>query len=128
MAGAREILDLSQPVAVLLLFTLAYVPDSAEAAAVVSSVMAAVPSGSYVAIYHLTSDLDPALDDAARQWNKLMPAQPITLRTRQEVAALAAGLDLVPPGLVPVTEWRPTPADPSFEHPVPLYGLVARKS
>jgi hypothetical protein len=128
VAGAGEILDLSRPVAVLLLFTLAYVSDSAEAAAVVSSVMAAVPSGSYVAIYHLTSDLDPAIDEAARQWNKLMPAQPITLRTRQEVAALAAGLDLVPPGLVPVTEWRPTPADPIFEHPVPLYGLVARKS
>ena len=128
VAGAREILDLSRPVAVLLLFTLAYVSDSAEAAAVVSSVMASVPSGSYVAIYHLTSDLDPAVDEAARQWNKLMPAQPITLRTREEVAALAAGLDLVPPGLVPVTEWRPTPADPSFEHPVPIYGLVARKS
>jgi len=128
VAGARETLDLSQPVAVLLLFTLAFVWDPAEAAAVVSSLMAAVPSGSYVAIYHLTSDLDPAFDEAARQWNKLMPAQPITLRSRQQLAALTAGLDPVPPGLVPVTEWRPTPADRTFEHPVPVYGLVARKS
>jgi hypothetical protein len=56
-----------------------------------------------------------------------MPAQPITLRTRHQVAALTAGLDPVPPGLVPVTEWRPTPLDPVFEHPVPVYGLVARK-
>jgi hypothetical protein len=127
VAGARETLDLSRPVAVLLLFTLAFVWDTAEAAAVVSSLMAAVPSGSYVAIYHLTSDLDPAFDEAARQWNKLMPAQPITLRTRHQVAALTAGLDPVPPGLVPVTEWRPTPLDPVFEHPVPVYGLVARK-
>jgi hypothetical protein len=128
VAGARETLDLSQPVAVLLLFTLAFVWDTAEAAAVVSSLMAAVPSGSYVAIYHLTSDLDPAFDEAARQWNKLMPAQPITLRTGKEVAALVAGLDLVPPGLVPVTEWRPTPADITFERQVPVYGVVARKS
>jgi hypothetical protein len=128
VAGARETLDLSRPVAVLLLFTLAFVWDAAEAAAVVSSLMAAVPSGSYVAIYHLISDLDPALEDAARQWNKLMPTQPITLRTGQEVAALVAGLDLVPPGLVPVTEWRPTPLDPVFERPVPVYGVVARKS
>jgi hypothetical protein len=128
IAGARETLDLSRPVAVLLLFTLAFVWDAAEAAAVVSSLMAAVPSGSFVAIYHLTSDLDPAFEEAARQWNKLMPAQPITLRTRQEIAALTAGLDPVPPGLVPVTEWRPTPADPSFERPVPVYGVVARKS
>jgi hypothetical protein len=128
VAGARETLDLSRPVAVLLLFTLAFVWDTAEAAAVVSSLMAAVPSGSYVAIYHLTSDLDPAFDEAARQWNKLMPAQPITLRTGKEVAALVAGLDLVPPGLVPVTEWRPTPADITFERQVPVYGVVARKS
>jgi S-adenosyl methyltransferase len=128
VAGARETLDLSRPVAVLLLFTLAFVWDPAEAAAVVSSLMAAVPSGSYIAIYHLTSDLDPAFEEAARQWNKLMPAQPITLRTRQEIAALTAGLDPVPPGLVPVTEWRPTPADSSFDRPVPVYGVVSRKS
>jgi len=127
MAGASETLDLTRPVAVLLLFTLAYVWDSTEAGAVVSELMAAVPSGSYVAIYHLASDIDPALEDAARQWNKLMPAQPITLRSRQGVAALTAGLDLVPPGLVPVTEWRPGLADHGFDRLVPVYGVVARK-
>jgi S-adenosyl methyltransferase len=127
VAGAAATLDLSQPVAVMLLFTLAYVQDDAEAAAAVSALTAAVPSGSYVAIYHLADDLDPALEDAARQWNKLMPAQPITLRTRAEVAALAAGLDPVPPGLAPVTEWRPDPGDPGFDHPVPVFGIVASK-
>jgi hypothetical protein len=127
VAGAQATLDLSQPVAVLLLFTLAYVGAAADAAEVVSSLMAAVPSGSYVAIYHLASDLDPALEGAAWQWNKMMPAQPITLRSGPEVAALAAGLDPVPPGLVPVTEWRPAPADPRFEHAVPVHGIVAGK-
>src|SRR5215469_3736035 len=48
--GARETLDLSQPVAVMLLFTLAYVQDDAEAAEAVSALMAAVAPGSYVAI------------------------------------------------------------------------------
>src|ERR1700722_860994 len=127
VAGARETLDLARPTAVLLLFTLAYVQDTAEAAAVVSSLMAAVPSGSYVAIYHLASDLDPALEEAGREWNKMMPAQPITLRSAAEVGELAAGLEPVPPGLVPITEWRPAPGDPQFEHVVPLYALVARK-
>jgi hypothetical protein len=128
LAGAQETLNLARPVAILLLFTLAFVWDATEAAAVVAALMAAVPSGSHLAIYHLASDLDPAMEEAARQWNKLMPAQPITLRSRQEVAALAGGgLVPVPPGLVPVTEWRPTPADPIFERPVPVYGLVARK-
>jgi O-methyltransferase involved in polyketide biosynthesis len=126
VAGAQATLDLSQPVAVMLLFTLAYVQEDAEAAAVVSSLAAAVPSGSYVAVYHLASDVDPALEEAARQWNKLLPAQPITLRSRPEIARLTAGLDPVPPGLVPVTEWRPDPSDPGFEHPIPVHGTVVR--
>jgi hypothetical protein len=126
VAGARETLDLGRPTAFLLLFTLAYVPDAAEAAAVVSSLAAAMPRGSYVAIYHLASDLDPALREASREWNKMMPAQPVTPRTRAEVAELAAGLEQVPPGLVPITEWRPDPDDPQFDHVVPLHALVAR--
>jgi S-adenosyl methyltransferase len=131
LAGAGETLDLGQPVAVLLLFTLAYVPDDAEAAGVVSALMAALPSGSYVALYHPASDVDPDVDadlaEAERQWNMMMPAQPITLRSRAAVGELAAGLDLVPPGLVPVTAWHPDAADPRFGRPVPLYGFVARK-
>ena len=70
----------------------------------VSSLVAAVPSGSYVAIYHLASDLDPALEDAARQWNKMMPAQPITRRSGSEVAGLAAASTRCRPA------WSPSPA------------------
>jgi hypothetical protein len=128
VAGAKGTLDFGQPIAVLLLFTLAYVIDDVEAAEVVSSLMAAVPSGSYVAIYHLASDLDPALEEAARMWNKMMPTQSIALRSAAKVADLVAGLDPVLPGLVPVTDWRPS-ADPRLDRPasVPVYGIVARK-
>jgi hypothetical protein len=35
---------------------------------------------------------------------------------------------LVPPGLVPITEWHPEAADPRFEYAVPVYGAVGRKS
>lgn len=127
LAGARATLDLGQPVAVLLLFTLGYVEDHAEAAAIVSALAAAVPSGSYVAINHLAGDVDEELELAAMQWNKLLPAQPITLRSRSQVARLVAGLELVPPGLVPITEWRPDPADPRFGRAVPVHGVLARK-
>jgi hypothetical protein len=127
VAGARETLDFGQPVAILLLFTLAYVEDAAEAAAVVRSLTAAVAPGSYVALYHVASDLDPMMDEAAAQWNKLLPAQPIALRSRAELAGLAAGLEPVPPGLVPVAEWHPDAGDPAFDHVIPVYGLVARK-
>jgi hypothetical protein len=128
VAGAKGTLDFGQPIAVMLLFTLAYVVDDAEAAEVVSSLMAAMPPGSYLAVYHLASDLDPALAEAARMWNKMMPTQSIALRSEAEVAGLVAGLDPVPPGLVPVIDWRPS-ADPRVDRPapVPVYGIVARK-
>jgi hypothetical protein len=125
--GAKSILDFSQPIAVMLLFTLAYVQDAGEAAAVVSSLRAAVPSGSYFAVYHLASDLDVSMEEVIRQWNKMMPTQAITLRSGPEVADLLAGLEPVPPGLAPVTEWRPAPSDPRFDHGIPVHGIVARR-
>ena len=128
VASAKDTLDFEQPVAIMLLFTLAYVPDGIEAAEVVSALAESVPSGSYVAIYHLASDLDPAMEEAARMWNKMMPTQSITLRSKAEVADLAGSLTPVPPGLVPVTEWRPAAdgrLDPAVT--VPVYGIVARK-
>jgi hypothetical protein len=127
VAGAQEILDFSQPVAVMLLFTLAYITDAAEAATVVSSLMAAAPSGSYAVIFHLANDMDPAIADAVRKWNEMMPEQRIALRSRAEIAELTAALDPVPPGLVPVSEWRPAAGDPSFDSAVPVYASVARK-
>jgi hypothetical protein len=128
VAEAAGTLDFRRPVAVLLLAALAFIEDIEEAASVVKSLMDAVPSGSYLVVYHQASDLDPAMLAAARRWNA-MSEQPVTLRSREELAGLldGLGLELVPPGLVPVTDWRPVSADPRFEHIVPVYGAVARK-
>lgn len=126
VADARTTLDFGRPVAVMLLSTLSQIGPAAKAAAVVAELTRAVPAGSYLAIYHVASDLDPALPLAAREWTKIS-GQPVTLRSRSEVASLVAGLELVPPGLVPVAEWRPAPADPRFEDVVPIHGVVARK-
>jgi S-adenosyl methyltransferase len=52
---------------------------------------------------------------------------PRTIRSRAQLTVLLEGLNLVPPGLVPVTEWHPAPDDPRFDHAVPVYGVVARK-
>jgi S-adenosyl methyltransferase len=129
VASALPTLDLSGPVAVLLLSTLAHVPTTIAAARAVSSLMAGAASGSYVVIYHLASDLDPAMPAAARHWNKTVPT-PITLRSRADVLSLVSGLELVPPGVVPVTEWRPDLEAASGTGPgqsVPVHGVVARK-
>ncbi|WP_300610743.1 SAM-dependent methyltransferase, partial [Trebonia sp.] len=103
VAGARRTLDFGQPVAVLLLSTstLSFIADTGAAAAQVSALVTAVPSGSYIAVYHQASDLHPAMRAAARRWNHLSRQQ-VTHRSRPEVASLVDGLELVPPGLVPV--------------------------
>ena len=126
LAGAAATLDFRQPVAVLLPSTLAFIPTAAGASAMVSALMTAAAPGSYLALYHLASDLDPGLPTAVAQWN-WVSSEKITLRSRAEVASLTAGLDLVEPGLVPVTEWRPAPDEPCFNLVVPVYGVVARK-
>jgi hypothetical protein len=125
-AGDGAILDAAEPIAVLLLSTLAHVTSADDAAKVVAALMDSAPSGSYLAIDHLASDLDPSLDGAIKQWNAIATV-PIVLRSADEIAALVTGLDLVQPGLVPINDWRPEESDPPAEAPVPIYGLVARK-
>lgn len=124
LAGAGATLDLAQPTAILLMFTLAYITDDQQAAGAVSGLVRAVPSGSYVALYHLASDV-AELDAALRAWNTMLPQQPLTLRSGPQVAAFAAGLEPVEPGLVTIDRWR-SGSEPAGK-PVPLYGLVARK-
>lgn len=126
VAGAEETLDFGKPVAVIFMATLAFVADTAVVADAVAIVASALPSGSHVAVNHVASDLDPAIPLAVqrvRQW----PSLHVTPRSRAEVASLVSGLDLVPPGLVPICDWRPAPDDPRFDAVVPYYGVVARK-
>ena len=126
LAAAKKILDFSQPVAVVLPFTLGFVADTAAAAGIVSSLAEATSPGSHVVIHHPASELNPAVAVAAERWNQVS-RQPITLRSKDEVASLVSGLDLVAPGVVPIGEWRPAPGDPHHGPVIPLHGVVVRK-
>jgi S-adenosyl methyltransferase len=127
LAAAAETLDLGRPVAILLMATLSFVLDDAAAARILRSLAGAVPAGSHVSLYHQASDLDPAMPVAAARWNA-MSGRHVTLRSRAQLKGLLSGLDLVSPGIMPVTDWRPAPDDPRFERLVPVYGAVARKA
>jgi O-methyltransferase involved in polyketide biosynthesis len=126
LAEARAVLDLDAPTAVIMVDLLNFIEHDQAARSATSALMAAVAPGSYLAIMHPASDLDPALPEAERLWNQLA-AQRVRLRSRQEVAGFLAGLELVEPGLVTVPEWRPGPDDPASGPLIPLYGAVARK-
>jgi hypothetical protein len=125
LAGAAETLDFRRPAALLLPSTLPFIPNATRAASIVSALMAAMAPGSYLALCHVASDLDPVVTAGADLWN-LMSSPRITLRSRAEVAGFTTGLDLVEPGLVPVDEWRPAPGG-GRPDPAPVYAAVARK-
>jgi O-methyltransferase involved in polyketide biosynthesis len=126
VAKAAETLDFSQPVAVLLLAVLHLVTDAQDPARVIATTMDAVAPGSYLAIGHHTDDLYPELRAFAARLSELNPAFPATLRSRQQVRDLFAGLELVEPGVVQISRWRPESAAEAGAAAA-LWGGVARK-
>jgi hypothetical protein len=126
LAGSVATLDFRQPMAILLPSTLPFIPSTARVNAILARLLAALSPGSYLALCHVSSDLDPALETGVDRWNKMSSPQ-FTLRSRAEVAGLTAGLDLVEPGLVPVDEWRPAFDGDRHDRPAPVYAVLARK-
>ncbi len=124
LAAAARTLDFSKPVAVLLVGVLHCIPDSDDPAGIVAKLVAAVPDGSYLAISHPASDIHAeAMAQGAAMMNRAMTAT-ITFRAREQVAGFFAGLELVAPGLVPTTQWRPDPGADTT--PLPGWVGVAR--
>jgi hypothetical protein len=125
LAGARRTLDLDRPVAVMMLGILNFVLDDAEARRIVTELMAAVPSGSYLALTHPTVELGGEMNVPAMEfWNKRAKPK-IRARTGAEVATFFDGLALVEPGLVACPRWRPNPSEQAAD--MPLWAGVARK-
>ena len=127
LAEARQMLDFSQPVAVMLLAVLHFVTDEQDPAEIIRSVMEPLAPGSYLALGHHTADILPELEEFAQYLSRLNPEYRATLRTRDQVAALFGDLELVPPGLVQISQWRPDSAYDA-DLPAALWGGVARKS
>jgi hypothetical protein len=124
---AAAVLDLGQPVAVMLLGILHLIQDSEDPWGIVARLMAAMPAGSYLTISHPAIDIHPAQATVQRTYNERV-STPQTLRTREEVARFFTGLELVEPGLVMVHQWRPDPTDFAPEGVVSAHGAVARKA
>ncbi len=105
VSGAARTLDFTRPVAVLLIAVLHFIPDADDPYAVVARLMDAVPSGSYLVMAHAASDIDPeAAAQMATRYNQMSSAS-VTPRSREQVARFFTGLDLIPPGLVPIDKW-----------------------
>jgi len=127
LAEAAQTLDFGRPVAIMLIAILHLILDRDDPYDLVSQLVNAVVPGSYVVISHAASDIDTgAMISMTSRLNELMAQQAVP-RTHREVAAFFAGLDLLEPGLVRISEWRPGSVCESAV-PAQMWGAVARKT
>jgi len=126
LAGARQLLDFSEPVAVTLIAILNAMPDGDDPPGIVATLMDAVPAGSYLALSHPGGDLlGRKTQDGLTDASKRTMGNQHTFRTFDQVARFFAGLDLVQPGVVRAEEWRPDPG--GAEGKSALWCAVGRK-
>jgi hypothetical protein len=127
LGEAAATLDFSQPVAVMLLAILHFIPDSDDPHTIVARLMEAVPPGSYLVISHASSDIEAETVAAGTQTYNEHSAVSITPRTEAAVTRFFAGLELVPPGVTPLGQWRPGPVTVGSLPRLPTYSAVGRK-
>ncbi|MFC4533878.1 SAM-dependent methyltransferase [Sphaerisporangium dianthi] len=101
-------LDLSQPVAVLMLAILHFVPDDDKAAAIVGEFRGRMAPGSHLAISHgYTGEVGSRTDQQVRALYTRTATGSVKPRDHAEIMRYFDGMELLPPGLVPVSSWRP---------------------
>jgi hypothetical protein len=124
----QSVLDFSRPIALMLVAVVHFILDEEKPAELIATLVDALPSGSYVVASHITMEHNPA-GLAAGQRAYRAAGVSAQARDSGQFADLAfAGLELVPPGVVLVSEWRPDSDEPRPKPAeVSFYGGVARK-
>ncbi|WP_396135177.1 SAM-dependent methyltransferase [Amycolatopsis sp. A133] len=109
----RGLLDLDEPIGLLMLLMLHWIPDESGPHELVARYRAALAPGSFLALTHVTGDHQGEnLEEATEVIKESRSPDQVTLRTHAEVSGLFAGFEIVDPGLVGCGEWRPSgPAD-----------------
>jgi S-adenosyl methyltransferase len=125
----RDILDFTKPVALILVAILHFLPDEDRPAKIVAALLDALPAGSYLVATHASGEHVPAMMESTAVSAYRESGIPLTVRDSGDFARLAfSGLDLVPPGVVLLSEWRPEEAGPRpLPSEVNYYGGVGRK-
>lgn len=129
---AAATLDFSQPVAVLLLGYLNFVPDELDPRGLVDLLMNSVAPGSYLVLAHSTSDVDESVSEGLWSIADYLTRElrwPWVLRSRAEIERFLDGLELMEPGVVQIDQWQRYANQPApyAELLVPIWGGVGRK-
>ncbi|MQA98024.1 MAG: SAM-dependent methyltransferase [Streptosporangiales bacterium] len=125
LAEAREMLDFDQPIAVMFMGVLGHVGADEDMLRIVRTVMDAVPSGSYLTLYDGTTD-DQGYVTLCEEYAKTGGA-PYLPRERSVIRAAFDGLDMMEPGFVSITAWRPDEAQVGVPQVIGAYCAVAKK-
>jgi hypothetical protein len=124
LAGAAETLDFGQPVAVMALMILQYVPDGDDPWGIVRRVLDPLAPGSYLTVSDTVRDIDTGrVTEATARLNQRMGPTQLTLRSRPEFERFFDRLEMVEPGIVPLPDWH----GPGSEYTIPCYAGMGRK-
>jgi hypothetical protein len=124
-----RLLDLSEPVALLMIETLLHIPDCDDPGTMIAKYLAALCSGSYLGLSHFAEHEELLAAFAMFDGMNLGTRPLVNLRSREELAGFFAGLELVEPGVVPVPLWRPDSHEDLGRNPdrAPMYAGLGRK-
>lgn len=130
----RELINFDQPIALLLMAILHFIPDDEDPLGIVARFRDALPTGSYLAISHGTRDIPVRPDMSAEEMTEMgarverlyqLTTASLVTRPRAQVERFFDGFDLLDPGLVEIQLWRPDDRDSML--PGGFYGGVGRK-
>ncbi|GAA2404589.1 SAM-dependent methyltransferase [Streptomyces glaucosporus] len=124
LRAAAETLDFTRPVVLILMGVMGHIADHGEALAVMRRLMGALPSGSYLVHYDGTST-SASMVDAQERYND-SDTDAYHVRTPEQMERAFEGLEVLEPGVVPCTHWRPEPGT-GTPRPVDAYCGVGRK-
>jgi hypothetical protein len=116
LAEAAKTLDFTQPVALMMLGIVGQIADSDRPESIIERLLEALPPGSYLALSDGVSTSE-TFNEAVRHYNE-NSANTYHPRSPEQITGFFEGLELVEPGIVPLTRWRPD------AKPVPGHGEV----
>jgi len=128
-AEATGLIDLAEPLGVLVVGVVHFIPDSDDPAGILARLRDRVVEGSYLALSHATYE-DQAPEVVEAFGLSRFTETAIVLRSRSEITGYFAGLKLIEPGVVHIPQWRPDNPDETIEHPerIGAFAGVGRKS
>jgi S-adenosyl methyltransferase len=126
LAKARETLDFTEPIALMMLGVLGHITDHDTARAIVRRLVDSLPAGSYLVLNDGTNTSQRRVE-ATRRHND-QGAVVYELRSPEQIASFFEGLELIEPGVVSVSRWRPEPTPSGEPAEVDDYCGVGRRS